>query len=93
MSSMTTYDAAYFGIKTLLLCPTLMSWPNEKLFKDLVNSGYAEYGQFDSTKIQSWVKNVVPCDEPFQSTNAKDWDSVVTWMLKSPYKRNSKGGC
>jgi hypothetical protein len=59
MNSMTSYDAACMGVKSLLLCPTLkVGRENQYLFNDLVKDGYSEKGNFDEDSIAKWVKNV-----------------------------------
>ena len=57
MSSMTAYDCAYFGIRTLYLCPTLkkggffVGW-----YSDLILNGYAKLGNSTVQEILDWVQ-------------------------------------
>ena len=58
MSSMTSYDAAFMGVPSLLLCPTLQKRGyNYKMFSDLKKLKYAELCNFDEKKILFWLKN------------------------------------
>jgi hypothetical protein len=89
MCSMTSYDAAFMAVKSLLLCPTLQ--PNGSgscYFRDLIASGFAELGTFDTGKIVQWVTTVTRSDQAFAtSTNSDaDWDSAIEWMLGKLHK-------
>ncbi|NLQ06208.1 hypothetical protein [Cylindrospermopsis raciborskii] len=89
MSSMTTYDAAFMGVKSLLLCPTLK---DNSMFSDLRSSGFAELGNFDVASIIKWVTTIKRCSHKFTtSTNSdQDWDSAVQWMLGRAYKADGE---
>lgn len=89
MSSMTTYDAAFMGVKSLLLCPTLKG---SSVFSDLYDSGFATLGEFDTSSILKWVTTVKRCSHPFTNSNNsdQDWDSAVQWMLGRVYKSESQ---
>jgi hypothetical protein len=53
---MTSYDAAFRGLKTLLLCPTLAKGKkNSNYFRDLINDGFAELGNMKSEEIIRWI--------------------------------------
>lgn len=54
MISMTAYDAALFGIKSLLLCPTLHGINSDK-FTDLINDGYALKNINGEDNITKWL--------------------------------------
>lgn len=59
MMSMTAYDAAFMGVRSLLLCPTLKpGGANELMFSDLKKQGYAELGSFDALKIVGWLRSI-----------------------------------
>lgn len=59
MSSMSSYEAAYFGVPTLALCPTLRnSNLNASFLEDLENQGYLFKQEADLANILSWVSNV-----------------------------------
>jgi len=48
MMSMTSYDAAYFGLKSLLMCPTLNT-TYSLMFLDLLSNGYAKKVDYKET--------------------------------------------
>jgi hypothetical protein len=84
LSSMTSYDAAIMGIKTLFLCPTLQ--PNSKhcdLFDDLVSAGYAEKIISDENYIMKWVTTVEK-SEPYELTKAtnQDWNTLISELFR-----------
>lgn len=59
MSSMSSYEAAYMGIKTLSLCPSLLeSGVYENVFNDLVEKMYLTKMKIDERSIFNWVNNV-----------------------------------
>ncbi|MEQ1657149.1 MAG: hypothetical protein ABL896_00085 [Hylemonella sp.] len=59
MSSMTAYDAAFMGVRSLLLCPTLRpGGANASMFRDIREMGYAELGACAPCGIGSWVETV-----------------------------------
>lgn len=56
MSSMTSYDAAYFGIPTLAMCPTLQDGQvYNELFSDLVSDGYLSKVLPNKNAISRWI--------------------------------------
>ncbi len=89
MSSMTTYEAAFLAVPSLLLCPTLRSGAMKaSMFGDLRLSGYAELGEFDAQKIKVWAESSNRCITPFQASPKHDLDSAVEWMLGSVSKHD-----
>jgi len=59
MRSETCYDAAFFGVKTLLLCPTLkLGGKIEKHFYDLFKKGFVEYWTGTTSDLNNWIKTV-----------------------------------
>jgi hypothetical protein len=79
MSSMSSYDAALMGVKTLLLCPTLPKGQvNELWFEDLVSKGYADKIKPDTIKIIKWVKQATR-DKPIEFSDAgeNDWKKIL----------------
>lgn len=57
MISMTAYDAAFLGVRSLMLCPTLKAGgPNELMFRDLETQGFVTRGDFDTQKIHAWLQ-------------------------------------
>jgi len=89
MSSMTSYDAAFMGVKSLLLCPTLqLNGAGSCYFQDLIASGFAELGNFDTGNIVQWVTGVSRSDQAFTTSvnSDADWDSAIEWMLGKVHK-------
>ena len=61
MSSMAAYEAAFFGINTLALCPTIQPGGiYEDFYNDLVESGHLVKGNLNSINITEWLSNVSP---------------------------------
>lgn len=88
MISMTSYDAAFMGIKTLLLCPTLHKGGEyELLFDDLVAADYAVKGKMDSTDIYDWVANTKRTTG-YRLTNAnnQDWNVIVSKLYSDDWE-------
>lgn len=82
MISMTAYDAAFMGVRTLLLCPTLRPGEaNELMFSDLRRQGYAELGSLDSIDIVRWLCLNNRPEKPFVSQlNSELLDPVSVVM-------------
>jgi hypothetical protein len=55
MSSMTCYDAAYFGITSLVFCPTLRSGLYKNMFSDLESKGYVKKIEFSEKYVEKWL--------------------------------------
>jgi len=92
MSSMSSYEAAYMGIKTLALCPTLQKGGYyQDMFSDLQNADYLTKAQADVGKIVEWAEKVQPT-EPFLDNLADEeaWENALEWMLGSRYKDNKE---
>ncbi len=90
MSSMSSYEAAYMGIKTLALCPTLRTGSYyQNMFSDLEEAGYLTKAQADTQSIIDWVEAVQPT-QPFLDNLADEeaWEEAVEWMLGSRYKND-----
>lgn len=81
MSSMSSYEAAYMGVKTLLLCPTLKKGSvHQNYFKDLQIAKMADLGGLDSAEIIQWIKSVEMTSK--YSFFPKDtFEETVEWML------------
>jgi hypothetical protein len=74
MSSMTSYDAALMGIKSLLLCPSLLKGNiGENYFSDLEADGFVIKKTADLAYILNWVKNVKRV-KGFTLTSAREQD-------------------
>lgn len=92
MSSMSSYEASYMGIKTLALCPTLQKGGHyQDMFSDLETAGYLTKTQADVGKIVAWAEKVQPI-EPFLDNlvNEEAWENALEWMLGSRYKDNKE---
>ena len=75
--SSTTYEAAFFGVKTLILSPIL----RKDRFSDLIKLGFVERGPLDVEIIIDWVKKIKKI-KPSQATASRgDWDKIFDWML------------
>ncbi len=88
MSSMTAYDAAFMGVKSLMLCPTLINdGINATMFADLRETGFVELCGFCFKSIKKWVLGVQRADKPFASDSSNDdWNDAVKCMLGRVYK-------
>lgn len=92
MSSMSSYEAAYMGVKTLALCPTLQKGAhNQNMFSDLEDAGYLTKTRANIEEIIEWVDNVETI-EPFLDNLADEesWEQALEWMLGSRYKDNKE---
>lgn len=72
MSSMTSYEAAYFNVPTFALCPTLK--PNGhfcNMFKDLVEKGILTKGEPEFETLNNWI-NLLGVREKRLSLNETD---------------------
>jgi hypothetical protein len=92
MSSMCSYEAAYMGIKTLALCPTLRAGGYyQNMFSDLEEAGYLTKAQADTQNIIDWVEAVQPTQPLLDTlTYEKAWEEAVEWMLGGLYKNDEK---
>lgn len=58
MNSMCSYEAAYMGIPSLALCPTLRKKAKyENMFSDLIESGYLTKMPANAESILDWVNS------------------------------------
>lgn len=56
MVSMTAYDAAFLGVCSLMLCPTLKAGGvYERMFCDLEALGFLTRADFDAKQIHAWL--------------------------------------
>jgi len=85
MCSNTSYEAAYMGVNTLLMCPTLDSGEiNENLFSDLRKEGYTELKICPKSKnIVDWCLKGSRKAKKIYGEGAEDLGQVVEWMLES----------
>lgn len=88
MSSMTSYEASYFGVKTLALCPSLRKGGGyQDMFNDLVVKGYLHKSSIDSILINDWIDKVsrVAINDDFRnSIDASDYIIGVVYKNKDP---------
>ena len=87
MCSMTSYEAAYMGVPTLLLCPTLgYGKEYEHKFSDLKDEGYAELNiNPNSNDVTGWVKTSKQKKKKIYGNEADDWKQIINWMLGDKY--------
>jgi hypothetical protein len=92
MSSMSCYDAAYVGVPSLMLCPTLRPGGiYEDLFDDLERESYVTKASASVEIIKSWVAKVER-KEPRLSNlmDAFAWEEAIDWLVvKSGLKKNN----
>jgi hypothetical protein len=63
MRSETCYDASFFGVKSLLLCPSLQkSGPNNGHFSDLAKLGYVDYWDGKGESLNDWIQKTKKVD-------------------------------
>lgn len=82
MVSMTAYDAAFMGVRSLMLCPTLRpGGANELMFDDLKRRGYVELGSFDANAIVSWVQSTGPKGAQFPDEAQREKTDIRALVL------------
>lgn len=83
MCSMSCYDAAYMGVSSLMLCPTLQAGGVfGNYFEDLVAQGYVTKKMASFEVIRDWVDCVQKKDPLLGNLlNEKMWEEAVGWML------------
>lgn len=85
MISMTSYDMAIYGIKSLLLCPTLLNnGIYSAMFEDLVESGYAEKIYYNEKEaIRNWIKNVKRTKQySLSKSTQEDWEKLIVSLAR-----------
>jgi len=83
MSSMVPYDAAYFGIKSLILCPTIFQPNSNPNFNDLISNGIAEYQDLNDEKlIYEWVLNIKRLNNTNNINPKNKWEYILDNILK-----------
>lgn len=95
MNSMASYEAAYLGVPTLALCPSLRGGKYEHLFDDLVDKGFMVKQEISLCGILTWVANVErrqPLLSSLESCVEHDnVGSIVKWLRDDlkvlPFKR------
>lgn len=85
MESMSAYDAAFMGVPSLILCPTVQPGGiREQRFADLEISGYVTKSDMTSEAIYTWSSSVKKLP-PYSSDldNDGSWRKAKAWMLDS----------
>jgi hypothetical protein len=83
MLSTSAYEAAYLGVSSLLLCPTLRNGREySEMFLDLENLGYVKKSSADLQEILSWV-NTIELKKPIQGDEKfnSNFCEVINWMI------------
>lgn len=74
MHSMSAYEAAYMGVNTLALSPTIRpGGRNENMFNDLVDKGYMIKQAPKTEQILYWVKEVKRSQPLLSNLNDEYW--------------------
>jgi hypothetical protein len=83
MSSMSVYDAAYMGVPSLLLCPTMLPGGiGDERFVDLVNAGYVTKGAIIKKDIHQWVLSTNKMEPLAVGLDNEDaWEYAINRML------------
>jgi hypothetical protein len=83
MSSMSCYDAAVFGVNTLMLCPTIYKGGiYEDWFVDLEDEGYVQKSMPSFAILKDWVLNTQKQKPRISNLNDKDlWEASFKWMI------------
>jgi hypothetical protein len=79
MMSMTSYEAASMGVKSLLLCPILKAGrENANLFSDLEVEGYIVKVDSNANYIYEWVTNVEKTNPRlFTTVTQSNWETLL----------------
>jgi hypothetical protein len=83
MSSMSCYEAAAMGVKTLVLCPTMRNdeiWKD--YFSDLEEEGYVNKEQVNVNMLLNWVENVSKTEPRLSNLlDENSWNHNINWIL------------
>lgn len=83
MSSMAVYDAAAFGVKSLLFCPSLRGdGHSASYFKDLEESGFTQKIEFDQINVHKWLKNIHRVDQGYKIKGAPTLEKGLKGILE-----------
>ena len=79
MMSMSAYDAAMLGLRSLLLCPTLQNHGyNSSLFLDLEEKGYVEKVEWNVQYLIKWALESQKTNNlTLSSTIEQDWENFL----------------
>lgn len=83
MSSMSCYDAAAFGVNSLMLCPTILPGGiYEDWFLDLEKEGYLIKSKVIYEFIHDWIlKTKKQKLRLLELNNQDNWNVALDWML------------
>ncbi len=83
MSSMSAYDAAYMGVPTLMLCPTVRSGAiHQDWFSDLENLGYVKKTVASVGEIRDWLTTAGTLSPLMNDPeNEQGWDDAVVQIM------------
>lgn len=81
MSSMSNYEAAYMGVPTLALCPSLRKGGiYEDFFNDLVVQGYLDKKTVSVDYILEWVSSAQGKPPLLSNLSEEDWPDLMQWL-------------
>jgi hypothetical protein len=83
MNSFSCYDSASMGVKSLILCPTVLKGGiHEDWFLDLVKEGYAKKIQVSKIEIFNWAQDVEITNPRISNlSDDKSWDDTIKWLF------------
>jgi hypothetical protein len=86
MGSMASYEAAYFGVPSFLMCPTLRPGGcNHDWFEDLVGVGYVIKKEATFLNLYDWVTEVSRLAPHLGNiNNYESWETAVAILLETP---------
>lgn len=92
MSSMASYEAAYLGVPTLALGPSLIEGKaHENLFDDLVTQNYLIKQSPQADNILEWVNSVEKKEPLLDSLSEKESQvNTVDWLFEQAEKSTIK---
>ena len=91
MQSMIVYDAAYCGIKSLVLCPnTLPGGVNKAFAEDLVRTGMVTKAHSDEAYLENWLNNAHRVEPEIIETEINDYITFLETIGNrlTPSRRN-----
>jgi len=82
MNSFSCYDAASMGVKSLMLCPTILTnGIHQDWFLDLVEEGYVEKIIIDENILNNWVNSVERVMPRLANLeDSTSWNHVLDWF-------------
>lgn len=81
MNSMACYEASYFGIPSLALCPSLRdSRKYCNMFSDLEEQGYLIKHEVNTSYIINWARNIKKTKPNLINSNIIDFNISIDWI-------------